>query len=206
MRMSRGKLIILISIASLAISIGAVIFLIQFDLPSPAYANRQELFAWLIYKDLSKQSWQNRVILANRLEQECKNLDWKSLGISLNETQQNRVWCNIPLLIRPWFVEKARSYVKLTAEKRRDYVDRLIDIITAWAGIENLLPNRISGGCPNFRVNENGTVPFSQSSITNLLCSEIDRIVEESDPPDREQISELWQALKVRWFFRNLGS
>ncbi|MGA2061215.1 MAG: hypothetical protein ABSG67_12085 [Thermoguttaceae bacterium] len=174
-----------------------MIILSQYDLPSPAYANRQELFAWLACKDLSKQSWQNRLILANRLEQECsRGLDWKSLGANLNETQQNRVWGNIPLLLRPWFVEKARSYAVLTAEKRLDYIDRLIDIITAWTGLENLLPNRM-----NVLPGEK-----SPSGLSNLLCSEIDRIVEESDPPDCEQINELWKALKVRWLFRILGS
>jgi hypothetical protein len=195
--MSRGKLLILVSAALLVVPIGAMTFMSQFDLPDPAYANRQELFAWLACKDLSKQSWQNRLILANRLEQECsRGLDWKSLGAKLNETQQNRVWSNIPFLLRPWFVEKARSYAVLTVEKRLDYIDRQIDIITAWTGIENLLPNRLHV-MPGEK---------SPSGLSNLLCSEIDRIVEESDPPDREQISQLWTALKVRWLFRMLGS
>ncbi len=185
------------SAVSLVITIGVVIHLSLYDLPDPAYANRQELFAWLVCKDLSKQTWQNRLILANRLEQECcKDLDWKAIGVSLDETQQNRVWGNIPVLLRPWLVEKARFYGKLTAEKRLDYIDRLIDIITAWTRIENLLPNRMNvlpGG-------------KSSSGLLNLLCSEIDRIVEESDPPERELISELWKALKVRWLIRNLSS
>lgn len=195
--MSRGKLLILLSAALLVMPIGVMIFLSQCDLPDPAYANRQQLFAWLACKDLSKQSWQNRLILANRLEQECsRGLDWKSLGAKLNETQQNRVWSNIPLLLRPWFVEKARSYAVLTVEKRLAYLDRLIDIITAWTGIENLLPNRFHA-LPGEK---------SPSSLSNLLSSEIDRIVEESDPPDRDQIGQLWTALKVRWLFRILGS
>ena len=187
----------MISAISLVVPIGAMIFLSQYDLPNPAYANRQQVFAWLACKDLSKQSWQNRLILANRLEQEClRGLDWKAVGANLNETQQNRVWGNIPLLLRPWFIEKARSYAVLTAEKRLVYIDRLIDIITAWTGIENLFPNRM-----NVLPGEKNA-----SGISNLLCSEIDRIVEESDPPEREQISELWKALKVRWLFRFLGS
>ena len=173
-----------------------MIFLSQYDLPNPAYANRQQVFAWLACKDLSKQSWQNRLILANRLEEECcKGLDWKAVGASLDETQQNRVWGNIPLLLRPWFVEKAKSYGKLTAEKRLDYIDRLIDIITAWTGIENLFPNRMNvlpGG-------------KTSSGLLNLLCSEIDQIVEESDPPQRELIDNLWKALKVRWLIHNLS-
>ncbi|MGA2799301.1 MAG: hypothetical protein ABSE63_17100, partial [Thermoguttaceae bacterium] len=93
MRSSRGKLLILMSAFLLVVPIGAMIFLSQYDLPDPAYANRQELFAWLACKDLSKQSWQNRLILADRLEEECrKGLDWKSLRVNLDETQQNRVW------------------------------------------------------------------------------------------------------------------
>jgi hypothetical protein len=170
-----------------------VIFLTRYSLPDPACANRQQLFYWLAYKDLSKQSWQTRLILANRLEQECrKGLDWQSVKVSLDESQQNRVWDNITLLLRPWFVEKARSYARLTAAKRPDYMDRLIDVITTWRGIEKLLPSqmKLSPG------------EKKSPSLSNLLCSEIDLIVEESDPPEREQIGELWQALKVRWLLR----
>jgi hypothetical protein len=194
---SRGKLIILISAVLLAATIGALIILSQYDLPNPACANRQELLAWLAYKDLSQQSWQNRLILANRLEQECsQGLDWKSVGAFLDKTQQNRILGNIPLLLRPWFIEKARSYGNLTAEKRQDYIDRLIDIITVWTGIEKLLPDRL-----NVLHGEK-----KSSRLSNLLYSEIDRIVEESDSPEREQISELWNALKLRWLYRMLGS
>jgi hypothetical protein len=170
-----------------------MIFLSQYDLSDPACANRRQLFYWLAYKDLSKQSRQTRLILANRLEQECyKGLDWHSVSVSLDESQQNRVWDNIPLMLRPWLAEKARSYARLTAEKRPDYVDRLIDVITAWRGIEKLLPSQMK------------LSPGEKTSpgLSNLLCSEIDRIVEESDPPEREQIGELWQALKVRWLLR----
>jgi len=191
------KLLILISAVSLVTTIGALIFFTQYGLPDPACANRQQLFYWLAYKDLSKQSWQTRLILANRLEQECsKDLDWQSVSVSLDETQQNRVWDNIPLLLRPWLVEKARSYARLTVEKRSDYVDRLIDIITAWRGIEKLLPSQIK------------LSPGAKKSpgLSNLLCSEIDRIVEESELPERKQIGELWQALKVRWLLRICSS
>jgi hypothetical protein len=71
-------------------------------------------------------------------------------------------------------------------------MDRLIDVITTWRGIEKLLPSqmKLSPG------------EKKSPSLSNLLCSEIDLIVEESDPPEREQIGELWQALKVRWLLR----
>jgi hypothetical protein len=197
MRLSRGKMLILISALSVAITIGAVIFLTQYDLPNPACANRQELFYWLAYKDLSKQSGQIRLILANRLEEECtKGLDWQNVRVQLDETQQNRIWNNMALLLRPWFVEKARSYGKLTIEKRPGYVDRLIDNIAVWRGIENLLPNRtkVSRGEKTY------------VGLSNLLRNEIDQAQQESDPPDREQIGELWNALKLRWLVRNLTS
>jgi hypothetical protein len=197
MRLSRGKLLILVSAISMGITIGAVIFLTQHNLPNPDCANRQELFCWLAYKDLNKQSRETRLILANRLEEECsKGLDWNAVGVKLDETQQNRVWNNIPLLLRPWFVEKARYYGKLTSEKRLNYVDRLIDSITAWRGIETLLPSRT-------KVTEGEK---TSAGLSNLLWNEFERTQRESDPPDREQIGELWSVLKIRWLVRNLSS
>jgi hypothetical protein len=196
-RLSRGKLLLLISVALMGIAIGAGSFLIHYDLPDPACANRQELFCWLALKDLNEQSRETRLILANRLEEECiKGLDWKAIGVKLDEAQQNRIWNNIPLLLRPWFVDKAKYYGKLTSEKRLIYVDRLIDILTAWRGIESLLPSRTKAS----------EGEKDSAGLSNFLLNEIERTQRESDAPDREQIGELWNALKIRWLVRSLSS
>lgn len=193
MRLFRGKVIILLSGVILAATFGTIIFLAKYSLPDPSCANRQQLFYWLACKDLSKQPWEIRLTLANRLEQEsCEGLDWRTVDVSLDELQQNMVWDNISLLLKPWLMEKAKSYGKLSVEKRRDYVDRLIDVISAWRGIEKLLPSRIKD-TPGVK---------TSSGLTSYLCSEIDRIVMESGSPEREQIGELWQALKLRWLIR----
>jgi hypothetical protein len=192
---SRRKILVLMIGGISIVVIGLVAYFFNGDLSDPAYANRQQLFCWLIYKDLNDQPRQTRLVLANRLEEECcKGLDWQSVSVSLDELAQDRVWNNIPLILRPWFVEKAKSYCKLPVEKRQDYLDRLIDVIAVWHGIEKLIPARIKS------LNDaNGS-----GGISKLLWKEIDQLQEESKTPENEQIGELWNALKVRWFVRSL--
>ena len=181
----------------MVIAIGMFYYTHHNNPPDPAYANRQQLFYWLIYVDLSAQPMQTRLVLANRLEEECCNgLDWQSVDVKLDKPQQDRLWSNIPLILRPWFVDKARFYSNLRPEKRQDYVDRLIDIITAWQGIEKLLPNRLQGS----------TGGKASDGVTNLFLDEIERVQKESDTTEREQIGALWNALKLRWLVRNLTS
>jgi hypothetical protein len=195
LRITRGKLLIFMTTLPMAIAIVVIFFLINNDLHSPACANRQELLCWMVYKDLNKHSVEDRLIIANRLEEECsKGLDWQSISVTLDEAQQDQVWNNISLILRPWFAEKAKSYVKLSAEQRQDFIDRLIDVITVWRGIEKLLPSRMQSS-----INKKGS-----SGMTNLLSKEIEQLQEESNHPDREQIAELWAALQVRWLIRNL--
>lgn len=175
--------------------VGLFVFFYKNGLIDPAYANRQQLFYWLAAKDLGKESLKTKLSLANRLEEECSNgLDWQAIPISLDENQQDRVLNNITILIRPWFAEKARNYGELDTEKRTNYVDRLIDVLTVWRGIEKLLPN--------LQKDIQGIT--TSDGIVDLLYKEISLLEKESDEPERNQIGQLWTALKIRWTIRNL--
>jgi hypothetical protein len=195
MRISRGKLLILVTAASMMLAFGAAVFAFLYDLPDPAQANRRQLFCWLIEKDLGQQPRQIRLGLANRLEEECCNgFNWQEVNVQLDDAQQNRLWNNIPLILQPWFAEKAKNYCKLTNERRQDYLDRLINTISTWRGIERLIPNQT--------VDSKGEK--SSAGLANLLGKEIERLQQETNSPDREQIGELWNAIKLRWLVRNL--
>jgi hypothetical protein len=195
MRISRGKLLIMVSAASMMLALGAGVFLLLYDLPDPAQANCRQLFCWLIEKDLDQQPRQIRLVLASRLEEECcKGLNWQDVDVKLDDAQQNRLWNNIPLMLQPWFVEKAKEYCKLTNEHRQEYIDRLINTISVWRGIETLMPRRT----------QDSRGEKSSAGLSNLLWKEIERLQQEANPPEREQISELWNALKLRWLVRNL--
>jgi hypothetical protein len=197
MRVSRGKLLVLLSAALIMPVGGAAVFSFFYALPNPENATRQELFFCLIERDLTRESPQTRLLFANRLQELCnKDFDWHSVKVKLNDTQQARAWKNISSLLQPWFLDKAVYYGNLEPEKRLEFIDHLIDVLSAWQGVENLLPNRLESA-------DNRGV---SAKLSDIVHHDIDKMITESDSPEREQIGELWNALKMRWLLRCFSS
>ncbi len=191
----RGVLRVLVALVVFAAAVGGSAALLWPRLPDPAVANREQLLRWLVTRDLGKESPETRAVLARRLEEEFgEGTDWRAAAAGLSDEQRQRAWENILLLLEPWFSEKVDGYYALGAGDRSAYLDRFLDTLTAWKGIEALRPAASSP-------------PAGSANRGGLFSILMDRVAEweaAADPPRREQIGQFLVALQVRGFWRGL--
>ncbi len=139
--------LILILVATAALTAG---FFYQPSLPHPRDADREQLVRWLVSRDLRGESNELRLALVQRLEEEFSaEMDWDSMSDRLTQPQQKRLRDNLVLLLRPWFMSKLNGYFSLPASERVAYVDRLLDTISLWSGVDTLQscnPEDLQGG------------------------------------------------------------
>jgi hypothetical protein len=192
----RGFLALLALLIFVAAALGGAIPFIYHDLPYPAKANRQELFRWLIAKDLAQESSSTRLALAQRLESEfASGLDWNSVEAKIDDSQRTLLLKNIPCVLRPWILEKAAAYERLSEDRRRGVLDRLLDTLEVWQGVEKLLP----------RPTSNAPETAKPSSLTAILLQEMENLQKEVPVAQRKQVDRLWVAMQTRWILRSLA-
>ena len=128
----------------MAAAIGGAIPFFSRDLPDPAKANREELLRWLITKDLAKEPAPTQLALAQRLETEfAAGVDWSEFKNQIDEPQCRATVRKIsPAFCVPWILEKADAYGQLAADQQTAFLDRLIDTLEVWQGVEKLLPKQ----------------------------------------------------------------
>ena len=179
----RSVLLILILVATAALTAG---FLYQPSLPHPRDADRDQLVRWLAFRDLRGESGELRLILVQRLDEEFSaEVDWDSMSDRLTQPQQKRLRDNLVLLLRPWFMSKLDGYFSLPAPQRVAYVDRLLDTITSWSGVDTLPdcnPEDLQRG----------------QSLLEILREKTARWQKEAAPPLRQRICEFLFAIQAR--------
>jgi len=180
----------------LTVSVTAAVQFYQQRLTDPASADREELLRWLVVRDLSEESAQLRRTLAARLEEEFggDRIDWNATAGQLDGTQRERLWQNVLLLLEPWFTQKVDGYFQLAATERLAYVDRTIDTIAVWRGVESLRSNS----------SENGQPHTPQPEFFPVLVERINQWQESATPEQRKRISRLLVAVQSRWLIRGL--
>jgi hypothetical protein len=189
---------ILALLALLVLVVGALGGAIPYfyGLPDPAKANRHELLRWLVTRDIALESLEIQSALADRLESEFgKDVDWSSFRGKLSEAQINRLIHNIPAVLRPWMLKKSDTYAQLSADCRTAFVDRMIDTLEVWQGIEKVIP-------------EPSGVGLSESQtpkLATLLTQEMEKLQKESTAAEQKKLGDLWLALQTRWFLRSFA-
>ena len=166
-------------------------------LPDPADADRDQLLQWLVAGDLSRESRETRKTLACRLEVEfAQGIDFGDSGAELDEARKERLWNNVVLLLGPWFVAKVDGYFQLDPPERPDYVDRLLDTIDVWRGVDAMRPETADGPGPD------GADP--SGDLMSVLLGQVEQWKETAEPEDRQRTDEFLAALKARWLTRTL--
>jgi hypothetical protein len=179
-----------------AVAIGGAIPFIPRALPDPSKATRDELLSWLITKDLAKEPAPTQLAIAKRLESEfASGVDWSKFKNHLDEPRCRQLIKNIPCVLRPWILEKADAYGQLAAEGQTAFLDRLIDTLEVWRGVEKLLPKQA----------ENSQDPANSPKLADILMKEMKNLKNESPPAQQKQIDQLWAAMQMRWIMRSFA-
>jgi hypothetical protein len=190
----RGILALLALVAVVTAALGGAIPYFYRDLPEPAKANRDELLRWLIVKDLAEEPPATQLALAERLEVEFgSGVDWSEFEGEMDEAQCGRLMKNIPAVLRPWILKKADAYGRLPTDRRAAFLDRLIDKLEVWQGVEKLLPQ------PSANASE------PSPKLAAILTREMERLQKEAPAAQRKQLARLWADLQVRWFLRSIA-
>jgi len=180
----------IVALAALVVSVAAGWALWVQPLPDPELANRKQLILWLVTRDLEAESPDLHARLARRLDEEFHSgIDWDQCGGLLSNSQRARVWDNVLILLKPWFLDKADTYANLTPTEQEAYLDRQIETIAVWRGAESLRPDEIDSEAP-------------RESLMQHVFSQIETWKERAEPPQRERIERFQTALQKRWFAR----
>jgi hypothetical protein len=194
--MRRGIFAFLALVALLVVAIGVAIPFLAQSLPDPAKADRQQLLRWLIAKNLEQETPATRLTLAQRLESEfAAGIDWTAFQSKIQEPQRKQLLNNIPCVLRPWILEKAEAYMKLSEGQRTAFLDRLIDTLESWRGVEKILPQSTQ--------NTQGTE--KPPKLTAMLLKEMDSLQKEVPTEQQQQLNQLWTAMQARWLWRSFA-
>ena len=183
----RGILWLVLAVA-LAVGIGVAIPLLPPRLPDPAVANRDQLLRWLVARDLAKESPKTRLVLIQRLEKEFHSgVDWEALKRNTTEAQRKQLWSNIPLLLGPWLNERASAYSQLPPAERLQFIDEVIDSLTAWSGAEKLQPHAAHS---------------DSDGMLSAVLGQVEECKRTAEPKQRDHISHFLADLQLRFLLR----
>lgn len=189
----RGILAVLVSAALLAAAALTAAVWYYPRLPDPARANRRELIRWLVTRDLEHQPAATREVLALRLEEEFSGeIDWSATASELTDGQRQRLCENVVWLLEPWIREKSRQYAGLLPEQRGPYLDRLIDTLKQWQGLDELVPAPAAGD------------PASPGLMA-AARQQLQAVREQAGEAEQQQAGEFVAALQTRWALRELS-
>ncbi len=197
MRISRNRLLVILLLAFATLGgVGAMgAFLLVTHLPHPEDASEDELMRWLVTQDLAAEAVEIRLAVAKRLEEESQSgVDWEAAARKLSVGQRQRLWENLPVLLEPWLMDKVDGYFGLIEGEQDVYLDRIIDTVRQWRGVDNLRPEDAA---------PSGTEPPS-SGLMAVLCRRMEVLGEEAEPARRERLERFITAVQTRWFVRVL--
>lgn len=120
-------------------------------LPHPSQADRGQLFAWLVLRDVAAQPPDVRQALVDRFEEEIlKGIDLAEAGVSLTESQQQTVADNVEVLKYDWFVSSVNRYADVQEENKVAYLGDKIKVIEAFTTLSPGDPDEAGAGADSF--------------------------------------------------------
>jgi hypothetical protein len=183
----RRILWLLLPLALLGTGVGAAVPFFFPGLPDPAVANREQLFRWIITRDLAKESPETCLVLVQRLEEEFRTgVDWDSMDGHITDAQREQLWKNIPLLFRPWLCEKAKVYARLSAVERSKFMDAIFNTLSAWRGADKL------------QAKPSDNASAQRPNLLSVFFDQVDACKKEAEPDERDRITQFVGALQIR--------
>lgn len=195
MRQPRGTLAVALLLAGASIAGAAAWLVLPGGPPDPRTADRDGLLRWIVTRDLSRESPETRRVLAVRLDEEfAGGIDWEATSQRLDDSQKERLWDNVRVLIQPWLAAKVDGYFVRPEAERETYVDEVIDRLQTWRGAEGLRPP----------AEEVVGASVDEAGLLEVLTEEIEGLKGRAEPARREQIAEFQLALQSRWLDRTV--
>jgi hypothetical protein len=189
----RGFLSVLVLAGVLLLAAGALWIVSRIRLPDPGDCDRRQLLRWLVSRDLDKESFDLRLRLLRRLEQQIRiDADWSRFKGWLTEQSRQRLANNVTQLVEPWFIDKLEHYVGLPPEQRTAYVDQILDRLSAMRGLAAVTGANTPSGAPG------------QGRLAKALLEQIPQWQQRAEPQRRREIGEFLTALQTRWVSRQL--
>jgi hypothetical protein len=187
-------------VAMLSVAAGAGYFMVFAPLPDPAVATRQELFRWLVLRDMGKESPEIRQRILGRLDTEFDNVgDLRASIEGLDDSRREMLWHNVIVLIEPWLLGQAEQYSQMPAAKKTDYIDHFLNRAEDW--------NKVASACISQSSSKNsdkGERDGSQPS--KLVVDQFQQCIEHAAREQRQKLADFVSAVKFRWLQRQFSS
>lgn len=105
-------------------------------LPPPDKATDEQLFKWLVLRDIETESPEVQTQLVDRFAKmrELPNMATEG-SVSLTENQRTRILDNATVLRKRWFVERAVQYQSLEESKRWAFLTAQLETIDYWSDV-----------------------------------------------------------------------
>jgi len=191
-----GLLIAVVLVAMLGVAAGAGFLMVYSPLPDPSVATREQLFRWLVLRDLSKESSETRQKFLRRLDTEFETAgDLAPTIENMEDSYRQMLWHNMCVLLKPWLLSKVGQYSQLPASQRMDYIDRFLDRAEVWS--------EVGSACLK-NTGERGQK--GGSSVRELVMEQIRQDSDHTAPEQRQQIAAFMAAAQARWLLRQMPS
>ena len=195
-----GLLTVLSLIAMLGVAAGAGLYYVYAPLPDPSQATTEQLFRWLVTRDISQEPANVQQAIIHRLDSDLGSTNELADSIAqLNESRRAMLWTNIGTLLSPWLLEKVDEYAKLPAAEQPTYLDRFLDRVDQWSKIgaacqqETSIPGKKSDAKPD-------------GSLNKLIADRVAECSRHAEPGQQKRIAAFMAAVQGRWIVRQFSN
>jgi len=181
---NRGLILLSAIIALVAVIAFVIWYFMAMQLPHPSEANREQLFRWLVLRDVSRQPKDVQVALVDRLEEELSKGINAADGVrSLTDAQRQLVQMNIDFLKHVWFKTRVAQYHKLAPAGRLGFLKEQLQTIANWSTVEITAPGSESGG----------------NNTTQGFFNEIEAWIVEAEGQEKQQMNDAVRDGLICW-------
>jgi hypothetical protein len=195
-RTNFGLLIAFSLVAMLGVAGGAGLYYVYAPMPDPSQATTEQLFRWLVTRDISEEQEVVQQAIVRRLDSDMGSTNELAASITtLEAPRRAMLWANIGTLLNPWLLEKVDEYAKLPVAGQKAYLDRFLDRVDEWS--------KIAAAC---KQDGSANGAKSDSSLNKLIADRIAECSRRVEPAQRKQIAAFMAAVQGRWIARQFSN
>ena len=194
---SRFSLVIaLMVVAMIGVAAGAGFFIAYAPPGDPSKATTEQVFRWLVTRDLAKEPVSVQQAIVHRLESDFGQTSSLSAAVAqLDESRRAMLWNNIGVLLGPWLMERVDRYAELPAAQQGAFIDRFLDSVDQWS--------KIAEACLRGRGSQSEK---ADGSLSKLIADRIAECSRRAGPAEQKRISGFMAAVQARWIWRKFSS
>lgn len=147
--------------------------------------DRQQLTAWLLARDVSRELRATRLRLARRLIEDLREgHDWQSEWAAAPPADRDRLLKNVRELAGVWIVIQADRFARLPEADRADFLDHQLSDLMSW---------------PIFAKGPASSDGLGLAANTGIAVREFETWSSNLPPEENQRVRQLLSALYVRW-------